>query len=168
MAIVLWAHVHLHFDLQLQGALPPQTLHTLSYSSFNTLLRNPLPGDPLLPWPLLGTPLFQAQCTTYDHPLICTSSHCAGALSCSGQVSLSRDTPTDRLPEGQENLATQHMEEVAGRGAVDNHPVAVVQLVYIEVGFIEVLQRGGQRPAGVRRCGERPCRAPEGQVQALP
>lgn len=60
-----------------------------------------------------------------------------------GQASLRGTAPTDRLPEGQENLAAQHVEEVAGRGAVDHHPVAVVQLTDIEVGFLEVLRRGG-------------------------
>lgn len=53
--------------------------------------------------------------------------------------------PTDRLPERQENLAAQHVEEVARGGAVDYNPVAVVQLVNVKVGLLQVLQRGVAR-----------------------
>lgn len=67
--------------------------------------------------------------------------------------------PTDRLPEGQEDLAAQHVEEVAGRGAVDHHPVAVVELTYVKVGLLEVL-RGGRELRDSRKLQPCPHSAP--------
>lgn len=81
--------------------------------------------------PLPRVPVSQAPCTTHEHPF--------PRPPPPDQASLSEE-PTDRLPEGQEDLAAQHVEEVAGRGAVDHHPVAVVELSYVEVGLLEVLQ----------------------------
>lgn len=38
----------------------------------------------------------------------------------------SGEPSTDRLPEGQQDLSSKYMEEVARGGTVDNNPVAVV------------------------------------------
>lgn len=40
---------------------------------------------------------------------------------------------TDRLPEGQQDLSAQNVEVVSRSGAIDDNPVAVVQLTHSEV-----------------------------------
>lgn len=58
----------------------------------------------------------------------------------------SGDPSTDRLPEGQQDLSSQHVEEVARGGAVDDNPVAVVELIDVKVFLLQVLEHGRKWP----------------------
>lgn len=51
---------------------------------------------------------------------------------------------THGLPEGQQDLSAENMEVVRGRGAVDNNPVTVVQLMHCEVLGHNLPDSGGK------------------------
>lgn len=66
-------------------------------------------------------PMFAAKNKPTPSP--CVSPGSAGTRSCG----------TDRFAEGQEDLAPQDVEEVGWSGAVDDNPVAVVELAHVKI-----------------------------------
>ena len=74
---------------------------------------------------------------------------------------------TDRFAEGQEDLTPQDVEEVGRSGAVDDDPVAVVQLAHVEVVQLLPQQvwvrgcRGTAAPDGPAAPGTQPLLPPQ-------